>query len=116
VADNLFELLDLHVAAFNHGVETGEWEPMLDGLTPDAELVFVGVPAGPFAGRYAIAEAYRANPPDDEIAIIEAAAVGGEVVASYGWRRAEGAKAGLMVLTPGQGKLRRLVVTFDPAP
>jgi hypothetical protein len=109
-----FELLDLHVAAFNQGVATGEWEPMVDGFTPDGELVFVGVPAGPFKGRYTIAEAYREQPPDDEISVVEASVVGGEIVAAYSWRRDEGRKSGLMVLTPYKARIRRLVVTFDP--
>jgi hypothetical protein len=109
-----FELLDLHVAAFNDGVETGEWDRMVEGFTPDGELVFVGVPAGPYKGRYVIAEAYRENPPDDQIRVLEASVVGGEVVAAYSWREDEGAKAGLMVLTPYKAKVRRLVVTLDP--
>jgi len=109
-----FELLDSHVAAFNQGVETGDWNPMVEGFTPDGELHFVGVEAGPFKGRYPIAEAYREQPPDDEIAILEASVVGGEVVAAYSWRAAEGAKSGLLVLTPYKARIRRLVVTFEP--
>lgn len=109
-----FELLDLHVAAFNHGVESGDWNPLVEGFTPDGELVFVGAPAGPFKGRFTIAEAYREQPPDDQIGVLEASVVGGEIVAAYHWRRDEGRKAGLLVLTPYKLKLRRLVVTFDP--
>jgi limonene-1,2-epoxide hydrolase len=109
-----FELLDLHVAAFNHAVQTDDWDALVEGFTPDGELVFVGVPAGPFTGRDAIAQAYRERPPDDEISILGASAVGGEIVAAYSWRRADGRKAGLLVLTPHEAKLRRLVVTFDP--
>jgi hypothetical protein len=109
-----FELLDLHVAAFNHGVRSGDWNPCVEGFVPDGELVFVGAPAGPFKGRYAIATGYEANPPDDEIRVVEASVVGGEVVAAYGWSRTEGAKAGLMILTPYKLKIQRLVVTLDP--
>ncbi len=109
----LLELLDLHVAAFNHGIETGDFEPMVQGFVPDGELIFVGAPAGPFTGRHAISDAYRESPPDDEIRVLEASVVGGEVVAAYGWARDEGAKAGLLILTPYELKLRRLVVTFD---
>jgi hypothetical protein len=109
-----FELLELHVAAFNEGVETGEWERLVEGFTPDGELIFVGAPAGPYKGRYVIAEAYRERPPDDGIAILEASVLGGEIVASYGWLKDDGRKAGLLVLTPYKAKLRRLVVTLDP--
>jgi hypothetical protein len=110
-----FELLDLHVAAFNHGVQTGDWNPLVEGFVPDGEMVFVGAPAGPYAGRYAIAEAYAASPPDDEIRVLEASVVGGEVVAAYGWSKSDGAKAGLLILTPYKLRLQRLVVTFDPS-
>jgi hypothetical protein len=48
--------------------------------------------------------------------VLGASIVGGEVVASYGWRRGGGDKAGLMILTPRAGKLRRVVVTFEPPP
>jgi hypothetical protein len=109
-----FELLDRHVAAFNEGVASGDWNHMVEGFTPDGELHLVGVEAGPFKGRYTIAEAYREQPPDDEIAVLEASVVGGEVVAAYGWRRDEGRKGGLLVLTPYKAKIRRLVVTFEP--
>ena len=109
-----FELLDLHVAAFNQGVESGDWNPMVEGFTPDGEVVFVGAPVEPLKGRYVIAEGYRENPPDDEVRILEAAVLGGEIVASYGWSRDEGQKAGLMVLTPYKAKIRRLLITFDP--
>jgi steroid Delta-isomerase len=41
-------LLDEHVASFNLGVRTGDWAPMLARFSDDAEMEFVGVPAGPF--------------------------------------------------------------------
>jgi hypothetical protein len=114
VAD-AFQLLELHVAAFNHGVESGEWEPMVENFAPDGELVFVGGTGRTLAGRYAIAEAYRESPPDDAISILEAAILGGDLVASWGWREAEGEKAGLLVITPFKATIQRLVVTLDPA-
>jgi steroid delta-isomerase len=48
------ELLDLHVAAFNRGVATGDWNPLPDRFVPDGALFFVGAPVGPFLGREAI--------------------------------------------------------------
>src|SRR5829696_9589623 len=58
-------LLSDHVARFNAGVRSGDFGPMVDGFTDDAELVFEGIPVGPFRGRAAIAAAYRNQPPDD---------------------------------------------------
>ena len=48
-----------HVAAFNTAVESGDWSDFATRFTEGARMTFVGVPAGPFAGRDAIAEAYQ---------------------------------------------------------
>lgn len=107
------ELLREHVARFNEGVRTGDWAPMLELFADDAELRFEGVPAGPYAGKDAIAAAYRAQPPDDEI---EVAGVeeprDGLVVCSYAWSRGG---TGRLLLEHDGGSIRRLTVTFDPA-
>ena len=50
-------LLADHVARFNAGVRSGDFGPMVDGFTEDGELVFEGIPVGPFRGRVAIASA-----------------------------------------------------------
>jgi len=44
------ELIDEHVARFNAGVRSGDYGPMLEQFTEDAELAFQGVPVGPFVG------------------------------------------------------------------
>jgi steroid delta-isomerase len=49
-----------HIAAFNDSIDTGDWGRFTDRFTPDATMSFVGVPAGPFRGRAAIAAAYLA--------------------------------------------------------
>ncbi len=60
-----------YIARFNEGVRTGDWSRMLDLLADDCELEFVGIPVGPFRGREAIAAAYREQPPDDEIVLLD---------------------------------------------
>ena len=64
------ELLQSHVDRFNEGVRSGDFGPMLEQFTEDAELAFEGVPVGPFRGKPAIAQAYADQPPDDEIVIL----------------------------------------------
>ena len=64
------ELMESHVARFNVGVRTGDWEPMLQRFADDAELRFENVPAGPFDGLDEIRHAYREQPPDDEIRLL----------------------------------------------
>jgi steroid delta-isomerase len=106
-------LLTEHVERFNEGIRSGDWEPMLAGFTPDAELVFEGVPAGPFVGRDEIAEAYRRQPPDDEVRLLgDMREEGGTLIVDYAWLR-EGRRAGRMIVTPRDGAIARLVVTFE---
>ncbi|MFN2484665.1 MAG: nuclear transport factor 2 family protein [Candidatus Limnocylindria bacterium] len=101
-----------HVDRFNTGVRTGDWGPMLERFTDDAELVFEDVPVGPFIGREAIAGAYRAQPPDDEIEVLGYRASGDEIVAPYVWVRERDVLAGELRMILDGDRIRRLVVTF----
>ena len=102
-----------YVMVHNECVRTGDWEPLVDWFTEDAKLVFQGVPVGPFQGREAIAAAYRAQPPDDEVVIFALDEKDGRLVARYGWLREPGKEAGGMFVTPRDGKIEELVVTFE---
>jgi cysteine desulfurase/selenocysteine lyase len=109
------QLVEAHVDAFNAGVRSGDFSPMMTRFADDAELVFEGVAAGPFAGRDAIAEAYRSQPPDDEIALLDVEGRGGTLVARYAWHRpGAGSPGGEMRYDLRDGQITRLVVTFDP--
>jgi cysteine desulfurase/selenocysteine lyase len=108
-------LLNDHVERFNAGVETGDFGPMVEWFTDDAELVFEGLPVGPFTGREAIAGAYRDQPPDDKLAISSATErADGTIVTRYGWLRDAGREAGEMRISRRGDRIARLVVTFDP--
>ena len=105
-------LLDEHVERFNEGVRSGDFGPMIAAFAEDAELHFEGVPVGPFVGRDAIDAAYRQQPPDDEVEILGSEERDGVIVARYAWLREEGRPAGEMRLTPREGQIEKLVVTF----
>jgi steroid Delta-isomerase len=107
------ELLEEHVRRFNEAVRSGDFGPMLELFADDAELEFRGVPVGPFHGRDAIASAYRAQPPDDEIEVLEIEEDDAEIRAGYSWLRDEGRRAGDMFLTRDGDLITKLVVTFD---
>jgi steroid Delta-isomerase len=107
------QLLHQHVDRFNRAVRSGEWEEMTSHFTDDAELRFEGVPAGPFEGRETITRAYRAQPPDDEVRILDADQVGDETIAGYAWAANPERRAGEMRLTERDGRIARLIVTFD---
>jgi steroid Delta-isomerase len=107
------QLLNQHVDRFNRAVRTGEWEEMTSYFTDDAELRFEGVPAGPFEGRDTIAAAYSEMPPDDEVRILGSDQVGDETIAGYAWAADPERRAGELRLTERDGRIVRLVVTFE---
>jgi hypothetical protein len=105
-------LLDRHVDLFNQAIRTGDFAPMLEQFTEDAELVFEGVPVGPFVGKQAIADAYAANPPDDEVEILSFEESPDPIVATTpGGRR--GPRGRPHDRHAAGDEIAKLVVTFD---
>lgn len=106
------ELIESHVARFNEGVRSGDWEPMLARFADDAQLSFEGAPAGPFAGLDAIRRGYAEQPPDDEIRLlgIQDDEQDNRVTAAFAWTRGG---TGRLVLEHDRGAITRLVVIFD---
>jgi hypothetical protein len=106
------ELMESHVARFNEGVRSGDWEPMLSRFADDAELRFENVPAGPYTGLDEIRRAYREQPPDDEIRLLglQDDEQDGRVTAAFAWARGG---TGRLVLEHERGAVARLVVIFD---
>jgi steroid Delta-isomerase len=109
----LSNLLADHVESFNAGVRTGDWSSMLERFADVAEMEFRGVLVGPFHGREAIAEAYRAQPPDDQLRVLEERERDGRVEARYVWLAEPEVAAGELLLTAENGLIRQLVITFD---
>ena len=103
-------LLSDYVDRFNAAVRSGDWEPMLELLAPDAELEFVGIPVGPFAGRDAIGEAYRMQPPDDELVLLERR---GDLEAVYAWAKEPTRPAGELHLEEQDGAITRIRVLYE---
>ena len=107
-----YDLLHRHVALFNQGVRTGDFGPMPAHFTADADLIFAGIPVGPFHGKAAVAAAYQAQPPDDEIDVLEAREEEEGIIVVYAWRGIPQQPAGTMILTPQGEKIGRLVVIY----
>jgi RimJ/RimL family protein N-acetyltransferase len=110
------DLLAEHVARFNAGVRSGDYGPMLDLFTEDAELAFEGVSVGPFSGREAIAAAYRERPPDGTVAVLDVKEDGDRIVAGYAWSAEPAVRAGELRLTHDGERIGKLVVTFERSP
>ena len=104
------DLLSRHVENFNAGVRTGDWASMVELMTEDADLEFVGIPVGPFHGREAIEEAYRTMPPDDGLAVIEDR---GDSTAVYAWLKEPERPAGELHLEERDGLISRLRILYE---
>jgi hypothetical protein len=106
------ELVESHVARFNEGVRSGDWEPMLARFADDAELHFENVAVGPFVGLDEIRESYLEQPPDDRIQLlgIQDDGQNARVTAAFAWLRGG---TGRLVLEHDRGAITRLVVIFD---
>jgi hypothetical protein len=104
--------MEAHVARFNEGVRSGDWEPMLAAFADEAELQFENVPAGPFVGLDEIRRGYLAQPPDDQIQLlgIQDDQQDRRVTAAFAWARGG---TGRLVLEHDRGAITRLVVIFD---
>jgi steroid Delta-isomerase len=99
-----------HAAAFNAAVDSGDWRSFGDRFAPNATMRFIGVPAGPFVGRAAIAQAYAEQPPTDTLTIRRVDSTGGVDTAFFAWSAGGG---GVMRLTWEGGHVASLDVTFD---
>lgn len=99
-----------HIAAFNAAVESGDWHTFVERFTTDAVMVFVGVPAGPSAGRAAIAEAYEQQPPTDTLESIGRDSDGVIDRVRSAW---SGGGTGTMLIEWSGDLVCRLEVTFD---
>ena len=106
-------LLRRYIARLNHGVRSGDFSSMLAQLTDDAQLVFQGIPVGPFRGREAIGAAYRSQPPDDELELLGVEDDGqGGASGSYAWSERPGVVAGEVHVAARGGRIARVLVRY----
>jgi ketosteroid isomerase-like protein len=99
-----------HAVAFNAAVHSADWYSFADRFTPDATMRFIGVPAGPFTGRAAIAQPYAEQPPTDTLAIRDVDSTGDVDTAFFAWSAGGG---GVMRLTWKGPFVASLEITFD---
>ena len=105
-------LLHDYVQAHNEAVRVGRWDRFGEWFAEDAELAFAGLPVEPFRGRPAIEEAYRTQPPDDEVITFEVREADDAVLADYGWGSKPSVVAGALLLQSSDGRtISRLVVS-----
>jgi steroid delta-isomerase len=86
---------------------------MLELLCDDADLVFTGIPVGPFHGREAIRRAYTEQPPDDEVLILRWI---GDDAADYAWARDPMRVAGQLHLVVRNGAIACMRIHHETQP
>ncbi len=100
-----------HVELFNTGVRSGDFTALADTYAPSAVMRFIGVPAGPFMGRDAIARAYAESPPDDTMSIVDFHEAGPHTVqAKFAWTRGGG---GSMTISWYEDAVIDLTIALD---
>jgi steroid Delta-isomerase len=100
-----------HVAAFNDSVRSGDWADFAGRFTPDATMRFVGVPAGPFTGREAIAAGYAAQPPSDTLTVTSTASSGDVDELGFAWDTSGG--TGTMTVHWSGALIAELTISFS---
>jgi hypothetical protein len=98
-----------HVHLFNAAVLSGDWSALVATFHPDAVMRLAGPPVGPFAGRAAIAAAYKENPPDDTVRIRGFRTDGDTDLVDFEWSRGG---TGTMEIRRAGAQITDLVVRF----
>jgi hypothetical protein len=107
------DLLRRYVAGLNHGVRSGDFTAMMAELADDAQLVFEGIPVGPFVGSKAVAAAYRTQPPDDELELLSVHDDGRGIARGvYAWSERPGVAAGEVLVTARDGRIAHVLVRY----
>ncbi len=89
------DLLLAYVKAHNAGFRSGDFEALGALLLPTASMRFQGIESGPFDNANAILQAFREQPPEDELVVQSIRAIGDKTAeAIYGWADAHGKSAG----------------------
>jgi hypothetical protein len=107
-----------HVAAFNDAVVRRDFDGFVARFGDDAIVRFENVPGAgtlEFDGLVAIAEAYREQPPDDQIDIAgRPGEEGATIVIPFAWHRDGG--TGLMGIEREGELITRMTVAFARLP
>lgn len=108
------DLLEQYVKRHNAARATRAWAPLGELFADDAEMIFAGLPAGPFAGRAAILAAFASRPPVDDLVSLERGGEGDDAWCPYAWAAEPARARGALVLREAGGRIARLIVTAVP--
>jgi hypothetical protein len=110
------ETLDRYLKVHNAAIDTGDFAPIVDMFSEDAELRFVGIDFGPFSGRAEIAKAFVARPPQLKLVLSSITTDRDKATAVYSVAAAPTVRAGTLVLTVRDGMIERLTISVVKRP
>jgi steroid Delta-isomerase len=99
-----------HLDRFNAAVRADDFQPFVATFAPDAVMRFVGVPAGPYAGREEIGQAYARQPPTDTMRVLSVETDGDTDVVRFAW---DAGGTGTMTIHWRGPLVGELTVAFD---
>lgn len=103
-----------HIRAFNHGVMTGNFSPMLKMFHCDATFELDDPVLITHRGLDAIGRAYRGDPPKGTMTVTEPNVRGHVVTADYIWDAEPERIAGQFILQFDGDRIVRNLVTYAP--
>jgi hypothetical protein len=112
-ADEAGKFLERVVGVFNACVRCGDFTALVNLFDDDAVLDFEGIPErGPVAGKAAIKQHFRFDPPDDEIRVTRWKWDRGHIYARFVWQDIPEAMGGCVDIEPREEKIARLTLAF----
>jgi len=100
-----------YIKLHNEGVKTGDFLPLFELFTTNAEFIFENIPFSPMFGLKAIRKSFEDHPPEDEI--IEGELVEkteDTVVLKYSWEKEPLKQAGILKFTFENKLIKKIVV------
>lgn len=101
-------VLEEYVRLHDDGVRKEDFAPLAAMFDLDAELVFMGVPLGPFHGRHAVHQAFCDQPPSGKLQIVSLDEEGPRTVRATFESGADG--KGSLTLTTRNGLIEQLII------
>jgi hypothetical protein len=105
------ETLQRYLAVHNECVAAGDFRPLVALFTQEADLRFVGIEFGPFAGHEQITQAFRDRPPLHKLVLSSITVDRDKATAIYATAQAPDTRAGTLVMTTEGERIQRLTIS-----
>jgi hypothetical protein len=104
------DLLEKYIELFNHGVESSDFEPMLELFDENAVYEFEDPRIGIFEGRDSIARMLRLQGPSSPMSVFNIKETDAAAIADYADDIAPLTRLGGIKLFSSNGKIKKLII------